>query len=138
MSAVAINLTRVTDTEAVARRFLTTLEARAWEPWEALMRSDVIYEMPQTRERIRGRAAYREFNETYPGEWHLSPHVVIGNADRAVVWFRWRVQRDGETESGDAQAFFEFDGEGLVSKVTDFWPESYDPPPRPSGLVERW
>ncbi len=128
----------MTDTAEVARRFLDTLEARAWTEWEGLLAEEVVYELPQTRERIRGRAAYREFNETYPGEWHLSPKVIIGDQRRAVVWFGWTLRHQGSAEGGDAQAFFEFDDAGLIVKVTDFWPEAYDPPARPDGLLERW
>ena len=124
----------MTDTAATARRFLAALEARDWDAWEALMTSDVVYELPQSRERIRGRTAYRAFNETYPGEWHLTPKVVIGDAQRAVVWFAWRL----DEEAADAQVFFEFDAGGLITQVTDFWPEPYEPPGRPEGLVERW
>lgn len=126
------------DTADVARRFLDSLEARDWSRWEALMSEAVIYELPQTRERIRGRAAYRSFNETYPGEWHLSPKVIIGDPHHAVVWFGWTLRQDDGQETGDAQAFFEFDEAGLIVKVTDFWPEPYDPPARPDGLIERW
>jgi ketosteroid isomerase-like protein len=128
----------MTDTAEVARRFLDTLESRAWADWEALMSEAVVYELPQTRERIHGRAAYRTFNETYPGEWHLSPKVVIGDDHRAVVWFGWTLQEEGNDEGGDAQAFFEFDEAGLIVKVTDFWPEPYDPPARSDGLLQRW
>jgi hypothetical protein len=34
--------------------------------------------------------------------------------------------------------FLEFDADGLITRVTDFWPEPYEPPERPAGLVERW
>jgi hypothetical protein len=97
------------------------------------MTADVVYEMPQTRERIRGRAAYRQFNESYPGEWHFTPKVVIGDDSRAVGWFAWRLGDD----SGDAQVFLDFDADGLVTRVTDFWPEPYDPPERVGGPLER-
>ena len=124
----------MTDTAAAARAFVTTLDARDWDAWSALMSPDVVYEVPQTRERIRGRDAYLEFNATFPGDWSLTPKVVIGDADRAVVWFEWSV--DGPT--ADAQVFFEFDAAGLIAKVTDFWPEPYDPPERTVGPLERW
>ena len=127
----------MTDTAAVARAFLSSLEARDWDAWEALMTPEVVYEMPQTRERIRGRSAYRQFNVTYPGEWHLSPKVVIGDADRAVAWFTWTLDDDSGSDSGDAQVFFEFDADGLITQVTDFWPEPYDPPARTDGPLER-
>jgi ketosteroid isomerase-like protein len=121
------------DSEDLARRFLSTLEARDWDAWAALLAEDVVYEMPQTRERVTGRAAYLAFNQTYPGEWHLSPKVVIGNSQRAVAWFGFRL----DDESGDGQAFIEIGPDGLITRVTDFWPEPYDPPARPVP-VERW
>ncbi|WP_152360809.1 nuclear transport factor 2 family protein [Microlunatus speluncae] len=128
----------MTATAEIARRFLETLEARDWAAWEGLLAEAVVYELPQSRERIRGRSAYRRFNETYPGEWHLTPKVIIGDEHRAVVWFAWTLSDGGGEDDGDAQAFFEFDDAGLISKVTDFWPEPYEPPARPDGLVERW
>ena len=121
------------DTEDLARRFLSTLEARDWDAWAALLADDVVYEMPQTRERVTRRAAYLAFNKTYPGDWHLSPKVVIGDARRAVAWFGFRL----DDESGDGQAFFEIGPDGLITRVTDFWPEPYDPPAR-AVPVERW
>ena len=49
----------MTDTAAAGRAFVTTLDARDWDAWAMLMSPDVVYEVPQTRERIRGRDAYR-------------------------------------------------------------------------------
>ncbi|KRF18009.1 hypothetical protein ASG90_05115 [Nocardioides sp. Soil797] len=121
------------DIEHLARRFLDTMQARAWDDWAALMREDVVYAMPQTGERITGRERYLEFNRTYPGEWQLTPYVVIGNPSSAVVWFRWSMD---DAESGDAQVFLEFDEAGLITRVTDFWPEPYEPPERPAGLID--
>lgn len=37
----------------------------------ALLADDVLYEMPQTRERIHRKATVLRFNQEYPGEWHL-------------------------------------------------------------------
>lgn len=123
------------DTETTARRFVELLEARDWDGWTALMTPDVVYDMPQTRERIRGRSAYLEFNRTYPGDWRLAPKVVIADDSHGVVWFAWTLDGDAGHESGEAQAFFDFDDSGLITRVTDFWPEPYDPPARPEGLI---
>jgi len=37
----------------------------------------------------------------------------------------------------DAMAFFTFPG-GLITRVTGFWPEPYEPPPGRGHPVERW
>ncbi|MFC7495837.1 MULTISPECIES: nuclear transport factor 2 family protein [unclassified Nocardioides] len=124
----------MTDTAALARAFVQTLDARDWDAWTALLDPEVVYLLPQTRERISGRAAYLEFNQTYPGDWSLRPKVVIADAERAVVWFEWSVG----AERSEAQVFLEFGGDGLVTRVTDFWPESYDPPERMVDTVERY
>jgi hypothetical protein len=34
-------------------------------------------------------------------------------------------------------AFFEI-ADGLIVRVTDFWPEPYEPPPGREHLAERW
>src|ERR1700745_745874 len=117
----------------IAERFIASLEARDWAAWAALLDPDVVYEIPQSRERIRGRDRYLQFNQEYPGDWHLRPHVTIADEQRAVVWFECLLA----DRPDDAMAFFEFDG-GLIARVTDFWPEPYEPPPGREHLVERW
>ena len=115
-------------------RFIATLDARDWDGWTSTMHADVVYEIPQSRERIRGRDRYLQFNREYPGEWHVRPKVVIADAEHGVVWFGWRVGDSGED---DGMAFFAF-RDGLISTVTDFWPEPYEPPAGREHLVERW
>src|ERR1700733_7140135 len=117
----------------LAERFIATLEARDWDAWAGLLHPGVVYEIPQSRERIRGRDRYLRFNQEYPGDWHLLPKVTIADESHGVVWFEWLL--DGRTD--DAMAFFEF-ADGLITRVTDFWPEPYEPPPGREHLVERW
>ena len=117
----------------LAERFIATLEARDWDAWARLLHPAVVYEIPQSRERIRGRDRYLRFNQEYPGDWHLRPKVTIADERHGVVWFEWLL--DGRTD--DAMAFFEF-ADGLITRVTDFWPEPYEPPPGREHLVERW
>jgi hypothetical protein len=121
------------DNRELAERFIASLEARDWDVWAGLLHPAVVYEIPQSRERIRGRDRYLRFNQEYPGDWHLRPKVTIADERRGVVWFEWLL--DGRTD--DAMAFFEF-ADGLITRVTDFWPEPYEPPPGREHLVERW
>jgi hypothetical protein len=117
----------------LAERFIASLEARDWDAWAGLLHPAVVYEIPQSRERIRGRDRYLRFNQEYPGDWHLRPKVTIADERHGVVWFEWLL--GGRTD--DAMAFFEF-ADGLITRVTDFWPEPYEPPPGRGHLVERW
>jgi ketosteroid isomerase-like protein len=117
----------------LVERFVTSLEARDWDTWAGLLHPDVVYELPQSRERIRGRDRYLRFNQEYPGDWHLRPKVIIADDRNGVVWFEWRVGGQGD----DAMAFFEI-ADGLIVRVTDFWPEPYEPPPGREHLAERW
>ena len=73
------------------------------------------------------------FNAEYPGDWRIEPQVVLGDDAHGALLFRWTL--DGE--SSLAVAFFEHDG-SMITKITDFWPEPYDPPPGREHLVERW
>jgi ketosteroid isomerase-like protein len=123
----------VSGNRELVERFIASLEARDWDTWAGLLHPAVVYEIPQSRERIRGRDRYLQFNQEYPGDWHLRPKVVIADEQHGVVWFEWRL--DGRSD--DAMAFFEFTG-GLIRRVTDFWPEPYEPPPGREHLVERW
>jgi hypothetical protein len=93
----------------------------------------MVYEIPQTRERVRGRAAYIDFNKTYPGEWTLALVRLIADSQQAVSQIAFRV--NGQEQTGIT--FFEF-RDGLIHHIVDFWPESYEPPLRHSTLVERY
>jgi hypothetical protein len=121
------------DTSALVAAFMDRLERRDWEAFAALLHPDVVYEIPQTRERIRGRDRYVQFNAEYPGDWHLEPEVVLGQGRDGCVLFRW--ESDGET--ADGIAFFEV-ADGLITRITDYWPEPYEPPPGREHLVERY
>jgi hypothetical protein len=93
----------------------------------------MTYEIPQTRERIPGRDSYVRFNSEYPGDWHIEPEVVLGDDRYGSLLFRWTLAE----ESALAIAFFEV-ADGKITKVTDFWPEPYQPPPGREHLVERF
>jgi hypothetical protein len=124
----------MTHEEDVVARYWATCEARDWAGFAALLADDVVYELPQTRERIRGRDRYVEFNASYPGDWHVQVERVVGSGRHAASWTRFRV--DGGEQPG--LCFFDLDEHGLVARITDFWPEPYEPPPGREHLTERF
>ncbi len=81
----------VTDGSELAAAFVERLERRDWDGLGELLHPGVFYEIAQSRERIRGRDRYIQFN-----------------------------------------------ADGWITKVTDFWPEPYEPPAGREHLVERW
>ena len=120
-------------TRALVYAFAEAMEHRDWDAFTAVLSPDVVYELPQTRERIRGRERYVQFNAGYPGDWHVEPQLVIGDDHDGCLLFRWTL----DDEAMLAVAVFEIDGDRIV-KVTDFWPEPYDPPAGREHLVERF
>ncbi len=120
-------------TKAVVAAFADTLERRDWPAFAALLDADVVYEVPQTRERIRGRDRYVTFNAEFPGDWHIEPVLLLGDDHDGSMLFRWTL--DGE--SALAIAYFEVEA-GRITKITDFWPDPYEPPPGREHLTERW
>jgi len=118
----------------VVASYWAACDARDWDAFAALLADDVVYEVPQTRERIRGRARYVEFNATYPGDWQLRIERIAGFGRHAASWISFVV--DGVEQPG--LCFFDLDERGLIAHLTDFWPEPYDPPPGREHLTERY
>jgi hypothetical protein len=123
---------RLAPTELV-RTFMRSMEARDWAGLASVLHTDVVYELPQSRERIRGRDRYLQFNQEFPGDWHLEPRVVLADEQHGSVLFDWHV----DDESSQGIVFFDI-VDGAITTVTDFWPEPYEPPPGREHLVERW
>jgi hypothetical protein len=122
-----------TDADAVIEAYWTAANDRDWDAFGALLADDVTYDVPQTRESVRGRAAYVRFNTEYPGDWHAGIERIVGRGTSGVSWTTFVV--DDERMTG--LCFFELDGEGRITSIVDFWPEPYDPPPGREHLVER-
>ena len=111
----------------VVAEYWAAAEARNWAAFGALLDDDVVYEAPQTRERVSGREAYIRFNaEGFPGDWHLAVERIISQDHAAVSMIQYT---EGET-SQPGLCFFDLGEDGHIVHITDFWPDPYE---RPEG-----
>ena len=94
----------------------------------------MTYELPQTRERVRGKEAFLRFNSEYPGDWHLRVHRVVAEGRFAALLLDVQVGAQRQ----DACVWLEVAENGLIGRIVDYWPEPYDPPLGREHLVERY
>jgi hypothetical protein len=109
---------------------------RDWASFAGTLAEDVVYEGPQTRERVRGSADYVRFNtEGFPDDWHLRVVRIVGEDRCAASWIDF-TNADGTTQPG--LCFFELNDAGKIARITDFWPDPYELPSNRAHLVERY
>jgi hypothetical protein len=118
--------------ERTIRRYWEAADRRNWDIFAGFLHEQVEYTLPQTRERVRGRTAFTEFNASFPGDWRIEVQSVTADDRTAVSKITFRC--DGKEETGIS--FFEFDA-GRIRRITEYWPAPYHPPVRASGSVER-
>ncbi len=116
----------------IIERYWQAANDRDWDTFESLLHQDIVYELPQTRERIRGHTAFREFNASYPGDWTLEIVHLVVDEHQAVSQIAFHV--DNEEQAGIS--FFEI-RDGLIRRIVEFWPDPYDPPVRQFDAIER-
>ncbi|MDC8759976.1 nuclear transport factor 2 family protein [Janthinobacterium fluminis] len=105
--------------------------ARNWPAFATLLAADIVYELPQTRQRIRGRDACAAFNASHLDQWQIELLRLLVDGARAVS--EVALTRDGETATGIA--FFDIAG-GQISRVVEHWPLPRAAPARPAAGVE--
>ncbi|MEU8587101.1 nuclear transport factor 2 family protein [Streptomyces sp. NPDC048664] len=127
-------MTSMTDLRTTVEAFWAAAEARDWAAFADTLTEDVVYTLPQTRERVRGRENFLRFQREYPGDWHLRVERVVAEPGQAVSWLHFTVG----LEEMYGISFFTADREGHIATVTEFWPEPYEPPAGREHLVERY
>ena len=134
LSVAGCRLERMTDLRKTVETFWAAAEARDWDAFTGTLAEDVVYTLPQTRERISGRERFVRFNREYPGDWHLRIERIVAEPGQVVSWAHFTVG----LEEMYGIAFFTGDEHGRISAMTDFWPEPYEPPAGREHLVERY
>lgn len=122
----------MSDHAATIRRFWAATEAREWDGLADVLADDLVYEMEQTRERVRGKPAFVRFFSEFPGDWHLVVRRIIADADGGVSTLDFTV--------GDEHmvgiTFFTFGADGRITRLEDVWPEAYERPESRAHLTE--
>jgi len=99
----------------------------------AVRRPDVVIDMPQSRERIRGRDALRKMQETFPAP---APAITLRNVTGSGhIWVAEADIGYGENQT-QAVMILELDSQGLIAKETRYYPPPFAPPPWRAELVE--
>jgi hypothetical protein len=125
----------MTSAHDVVAAYWAAAEARDWDAFGALCADDVVYRGPQTREQVRGREAYIRFNaDGFAYEWHLTVERIVAEGRHAASWTEFTTAEGALT----GLCFFDLDEDGLISRITDFWPEPYELPASRVHLVERY
>ncbi|MBI3346333.1 MAG: nuclear transport factor 2 family protein [Burkholderiales bacterium] len=107
--------------------------ARDWPALGRLLHPAMVYEAPQSRERIRGAPGYLDFYATWPQPWRAEVRKCI--ADEGSVMTQIDFVSSAPTMTG--LTVFDLQ-DGLIWRVTDYWPDPYEPGPRASVHVERY
>jgi ketosteroid isomerase-like protein len=141
----------------VVERFARAMEGDDFDTQDALIHDDYVLDLPQSGERIRGRANRRAMIEHYPGraEEGIRPSVdrVIGTDDRFVTspFPTWNViHLAGSGDEIQATGTIRYpDGklwhfvalmtlrEGKIWRETDYFGEPFEAPEWRSQYVER-
>ncbi|MFE7237399.1 nuclear transport factor 2 family protein [Streptomyces sp. NPDC057580] len=124
------------DLRATVETYWTAAETRDWDTFAMTLAEEVLYDLPQTRERIRGKERYLRFNREYPGDWHVRVERIV--ADRAGEQVAVRTLFTAGLEEMHAIHFFTGDDQGRIVEITDFWPEPYELPAGREHLAERY
>lgn len=123
----------ISSSDEIIEKYWKAANDRDWETFESLLFENIIYELPQTREKVCGSAAFREFNSTYPGNWTLSIVRLVVDELQAVS----EISFLDKNEEQIGISFFEIKN-GLIHRIVEYWPSPYDPPVRESKFVEKY
>lgn len=119
-------------TRSLILRHWDLANARHWGGFGQLLAPDLRYEVPQTREYIESGPGYLEMFSTWPGDWKAVVRELVCEEAKAICIIDFLV--DGQCMTGIS--VFQRSGP-LISSVTDYWPEPYDPPPRSTPHMKR-
>ncbi len=98
-----------------------------------LRRPDFVLEMPQSRERIRGRDPLRKMQEAFPAP---APAITLRKVTGARhVWIA-EADIDYGGDRSQTVVIFELDDQGLITSETRYYPQPFEAPAWRAELAE--
>lgn len=125
-------MTMNANSRQIIQNHWTFANGRDWTQFATLLDPALQYEMPQTREYIETAEGYVDMFRTWSGKWTAIVKLLVCEDDRGVSIIDFVV--GAETMTGITA--FEI-ASGKIIKVTDYWPEPYEPPARQSSYMRR-
>jgi len=101
----------------VVAEFWHRIQARDWDGVGELVADDFVLEWPETRERIRGRTNFVEFNRNYPEGWSIEVLGVLADGPRVSSEVRVPHPQIGLHY---AASFFEVEN-GRLARGREYW-----------------
>jgi hypothetical protein len=118
----------------VVQEFWRLMATNDFHAVGAVLAPGFVLEWPQSRERIRGAERFAQMNTEYPalGHWSFTLNGLVGGQSEAVS----DVTVTDGVQAARAISFFEVSG-GKITRLTEFWPEPFEPSANRAHLVER-
>ena len=118
----------------IVERYWQLMNSNDWDAVGAVLHDDFLLIWPQSGERIRGRANFSAINANYPATdvWRFAVrHLVADEAMAASAVLVTDSERHDEVVS-----FFAL-RDGLIWRVTEYWPEPFEAAAWRAQWVER-
>jgi hypothetical protein len=119
--------------DELLRHFWRLANTQQWAAMGQLLAPDLRYELPQTREFIAGREGFVDFFATWPQPWQVVLERCVVQGDEIALQMRFE---DDSAQTQTCVGFYEL-ANGLIQRIVEYWPESYEPPVRHSAHVRR-
>jgi ketosteroid isomerase-like protein len=119
---------------AVVSEFWRRMASNDFASVAAVLAPDFVLDWPQSRERIRGAERFVAMNAEYPahGPWVFTVHRIVGGPSEAVS----DVSVTDGVQRARAVSFFTV-ADGRIVRMTEFWPEPFEPAAQRAHLTER-
>lgn len=119
----------------IVDRFWRMMQSNRWEDLRPLFHADFLLEFPQSGERMRGCDNFIAFNAEYPAAapWRFDVRRIVADEGGAVSEVG---VTDGVVQAL-AVSFFEM-RDGLIWRMTEYWPDPMPALENRAHLVERF